>query len=237
MTEKDNHTCCKDTNPTEKDTSPTGNETTALQVAAVLMVLALGIAIFNGSQMHAMSPMTTEHATAPMQMAGGIIPTGIPDRYGDTLSVSYDDIDPNDPRRADAAIARLAQIDRSVELTGGDLERYINILYHHEGGMSCEYCCGARSIIFESGDMACGCAHSFAMRGLTKYLILEHPDLTDEEIFEEIGKWKVLFFPTQMQAKADVLEGQGIEPTYENIASNRFRGIEQGSGGGMVGGC
>ena len=78
----------------------------------------------------------------------------------------------------------------SETLTGADLERYINVLYTLENGMSCEFCCGARSIIFEDGKAACGCAHSFAMRGLAKHLILNHGDeYTDLEMLGEIGKW------------------------------------------------
>jgi len=36
-----------------------------------------------------------------------------------------------------------------------------------------------------------------------------------------------------------VLEAQGIELNYINLASNKYRGIEKGqqASGGMVGGC
>ena len=169
----------------------------------------------------------------------GVIPTGSPDIYGEKLGLSFDDVSPNDPYRADAVISKLAQIDRSLNLDGANLERYIDILYNLNDGISCEYCCGARSIIFENGQAACGCAHSYAMRGLTKYLITELGDkFTDLEILEEIGKWKTLFFPTQMQLKADILKENGVEFNYVNLASNKYRGIEQGkTAGGMVGGC
>jgi hypothetical protein len=172
--------------------------------------------------------------------SNSVIPTGIPEIYGEELGLRYDDVSANDPYIADVTIGVLAQIDRSVELSGTNKERYINTLYNLEGGMSCEYCCGARSIIFETGEAACGCAHSYAMRGLTKYLLTEHGDeYSDVEILEEVGKWKTLFFPTQMQQKADVLAEKGIEFSYVNLASNANRGIEQGtsSSGGMVGGC
>jgi hypothetical protein len=76
------------------------------------------------------------------------------------------------------------------------------------------------------------------MRGLTKYLIKYHPEMSDEEIFEEIAKWKVLFFPGIMEGKAQVLADNGIEFNYINLASNKYRGIEKGqTSGGMVGGC
>ena len=108
-----------------------------------------------------------------------------------------------------------------------------------EKKIRCEYCCGAPSVIFDNGQAACGCAHSYAMRGIAKYLITEHADeYSDEEILAEMGKWKVLFFPQQHMAKAAALEGKGIEADYVNLASNKYRGIEKGSEqGGMVGGC
>ncbi|MEK6835676.1 MAG: hypothetical protein AABX55_01520, partial [Nanoarchaeota archaeon] len=100
------------------------------------------------------------------------------------------------------------------------------------------YCCGADAITFPDGQAACGCAHSYAMRGVAKYLLTEHPEMKDEAILEELGKWKTLFFPDTMKAKAQVLKDKDIELNYINLASNLFRGIEQGNtNGGMVGGC
>ena len=173
--------------------------------------------------------------------ASEIIPTGTPKVYGEELGVRYDDVSASNPKLADSTIRLLGNIDRSETLEGGELERYIEILYNLENGISCEYCCGARSIIFDNGQPACGCAHSYAMRGLTKYLIKYNGDeFTDEEILAEIGKWKTLFFPGILEQKAQILEANGIDSTnYINLASNKYRGIEKGqtSGSGMVGGC
>ncbi|MEX0920098.1 MAG: hypothetical protein WDZ69_00775 [Candidatus Pacearchaeota archaeon] len=169
--------------------------------------------------------------------ASEIIPTGEP-FYGKEMGFSYDDINPNDPRGADQAIKKFAILDQQIGLTGSDLDRYIDILYNQHNGMSCEYCCGARSIIFENGEPACGCAHSFAMRGLTKHLITNYSDLSDTEILEEVAKFKVLFFPGIHEQKADVMNAQGIETDYISLTTNEYRGIEQGQvSGGMVGGC
>lgn len=165
--------------------------------------------------------------------ASEVIPSGVPEIYGQELQVSYDDISPSNQRLADATIAKLSQYEGTA-LNDGQMERYIRI----GSSISCEYCCGAASIIFSNGDRACGCAHSYAMRGLAKYLLINHPKMSDEEILEELGKWKVLFFPEIHQGKAAVLKSQGIELNYINLASNKYRGIEQGqTSGGMVGGC
>ncbi len=76
------------------------------------------------------------------------------------------------------------------------------------------------------------------MRGLTKYLIKYHPDMTDEEILTEVGKWKVLFFPGIMEGKAQVMEANGLSTDYLNLATNKYRGIERGqTSGGMIGSC
>lgn len=171
--------------------------------------------------------------------ASSVIPTGVPDVYGEELGIRYDDVSVNSPRTTEETIELLGNIDRVETLTGNDLERYIDILYNQHKGLSCEYCCGARSIIFENGQPACGCAHSYAMRGLTKYLIKYHGDeMTDDEILTEAAKWKVLFFPGIMEGKAQVMEANGLSTDYLNLATNKYRGIEQGqASGGMVGGC
>ena len=97
----------------------------------------------------------------------------------------------------------------------------------------------AKSLVFSNGERACGCAHSAAMRGLTKYLLTNHPQMKDIEILSELGKWKVLFFPGILEKKAQILESKGIDSkNYVNLASNLYRGIEKGqTSGGMVGGC
>lgn len=204
-----------------------------------IVVVLVGLLVYNIG-----GPQITDSDISPggsglgTVSASEIIPTGTP-FYGDDLGFSYDDIDPNDPRKADQAIRKFANLDQQITLTGSDLDRYIDILYHQHGGMSCEYCCGARSIIFENGEPACGCAHSFAMRGLTKHLITNYPDLSDEEILEEVGKFKVLFFPGIHDQKANVMESQGISTDYISLTTNEYRGIEDGqqASGGMVGGC
>lgn len=167
--------------------------------------------------------------------ASEIIPRGIPEVYGKELGVSYDDVSPNNPALADKTIATLAQYE-GKQLTGEALKRYITI----GSSISCEYCCGAEAIIFSNGERACGCAHSYAMRGLAKYLLTKYPDMTDDQILSELGKWKVLFFPGVHEQKAQVLKANGIDATdYINLASNKYRGAEQGQtqGGSMVGGC
>ena len=164
-----------------------------------------------------------------------VIPKGIPKIYGGELGISYDDISASDPKKADEGIKKLGSLDEQINLNGKDLERYILVV----SKISCEYCCGADSIITNDGKPSCGCAHSFAMRGLAKYLIKYHnSEVTDDEILEELGKWKTLFFPGKIKQKAGILKEKSIELSYINLASNKYRGIEKEKGSGeMVGGC
>lgn len=202
-----------------------------------LIIALIVIILFNQYQIYTINKGSV---SSSIQGLSDIIPKGIPLVYGAELGISYNDVGVSNPSLADAAIEKMSKFDRSIELQGAELQRYINILYNLEGGISCEYCCGARSVITADGRAACGCAHSYSMRGLTKYLIKNHPtEFTDEQILEELGKWKTLYFPGIMSQKAEILKEKGINLNYINLASNKYRGIEEGetSGGGMVGGC
>ena len=183
--------------------------------------------------------------SAPGALAGAapdIMPKGTPPVYGAEIGVKYDDLSASNPN-VQATINKLTNLlggDPGNVLKGADLARYEKI-----GTMiACEYCCGANTLVFANGQPACGCAHSYAMRGVLGYLIKNHPELSDDQILEEIGKWKVLFFPGPEQAKASALQSSNIPLTYINIASNKYRGAENGvatssggSGASQVGGC
>ena len=168
--------------------------------------------------------------------ASDILPKGIPEVYGQALGVKYDDVSASNPQLAEATITKLAQYE-DMQLDNATMTRYIRI----GSSISCEYCCGAQAIIFSNGQRACGCAHSYAMRGLAKYLLANNPEMSDAEILNELGKWKVLFFPGIHEQKANALEANGIDSkNYINLASNLYRGIEQGQAtgsGGQVGSC
>ncbi|MEM2138358.1 MAG: hypothetical protein QW568_04685 [Candidatus Anstonellaceae archaeon] len=190
-----------------------------------------------GTQQSIQSPGTL---AAP---ANNIMPSGVPAIYGEEIGVKYEDISSANPN-VQATIDKLTNLlggEPGNVLKGADLERYTKI-----GSMiACEYCCGAKTLVFNNGQPACGCAHSYAMRGVLGYLVKNHPDMTDDQILEEIGKWKVLFFPGPEQSKAVVLAKANIPLTYINLASNKYRGAESGaaitpsgtSGASQVGGC
>ena len=221
-------------------------------IIIALIVANILVLLYTNFQLGDAIPLTSQNLnninSVPSQqnLASGpdVIPKGIPEIYGKELGVSFDDVSASNPQKADATIAVLSDFDVKLSLNEEQKKRYINILYVMENGMSCEYCCGARAIIFENGEAACGCAHSYAMRGLAKYLLINHNDeYTDTEILDEMGKWKTLFFPGPMTQKATILKANNIELNYVNLASNKCRGIEKSAsagnsaGSGMVGGC
>lgn len=205
------------------------------------IVIMLGIFIFNMVRISQLSeqPGTVDipqqrQQTTPLLSGIDVTPKGVPEIYGKELGVSFDDVSSSSAQKADATIKRLGVLDQQLSVSGKELQRYISIVSR----ISCEYCCGADSIITPDGKAACGCAHSYAMRGLAKYLLLQHNDeYSDDEILEELGKWKTLFFPQQMSQKAQILKEKGVELNYVNLASNAYRGIETGATGNMVGGC
>ncbi|MBI5133549.1 MAG: hypothetical protein HZA83_02445, partial [Thaumarchaeota archaeon] len=162
-------------------------------------------------------PQSTASLTAE-QIWSEIQPKGIPAVYGDELGVSYD--------KPEAGISILYQFDdygpNPIQLSGEKLQRYIGITT----SISCEYCCGASTIGTSAGTPACGCAHSAAMRGLAKYLLDKHPEISDEQILEELGKLKVLYFPANSIQKAAALKANNLPLDYISISSNKYRGLE-----------
>jgi len=125
-----------------------------------------------------------------------IMAHGVPDGYGAEMNVSFD--------KVQESMNIMKIYDQSqygngqIKLTGDKMNRYIKI-----GKMiSCEFCCSAKTLIFDDGKPACGCAHSQAMRGLMAYLIEKHGnEYSDDQILHELAKWKGVYFPAQMVKK------------------------------------
>jgi hypothetical protein len=176
-----------------------------------------------------------------------VISSGTPEIYGEEMGVSFD--------QAQAAINIMRKYDpydlkpkgERIIPAGDNLKRYIEIA----GKISCEYCCGAASIINpKNGQSACGCAHSMAMRGLTAYLLQNHKDMSNDEILRELARWKGIYFPKQMTKKmAEQLQNGNYTPDIASLLIGLdLPNYGDGSKGaplpseienlpGMVGGC
>lgn len=192
-------------------------------ILAVVMSTALNglfVQISHAQTMNSMTTMNTEMNASLTQLAQQpttdttiaqawevIQPRGVPPIYGDTLGISYDD--------PVAGMNIMRQYDPYKDpsiMSPNILARYINL-----GLMiSCEYCCGAKTLVYDNGVAACGCAHSMAMRGLTRYLLEAYPSMTDTEIMTELVKWKSLYFPLDASKKSlkDTAAGTFNSDTY-----------------------
>ena len=136
-----------------------------------------------------------------------VMSSGVPEVYGQELGVSFDQVQQsmNVLRQFDPTYGK-----NKITLAGNDFKRYVDIGQK----IACEYCCGAKGLVFEDGRAACGCAHSQTMRGLSAYLIQNHgSEYTDDEILRELARWKGMYFPKQMIKKlASQLQGAQFTP-------------------------
>ena len=145
-----------------------------------------------------------------------MIPKGVPTIYGPELKVTFDD-----PITSMAILAKLDDGNGMADATMN--ARYVKIA----SMIACEYCCGATTLVASGGQAACGCAHSYAMRGLAKYLISKHgKEYTDDQILAELGKWKTMFFPKQHILKAVEFANAGKDINTIDLTSNKFRGFK-----------
>ncbi len=213
-----------------------------IAILALLLVFGLGKAYGGNDSSINIASQKPSLQTGTVS-AYNVMPSGVPQIYGEELGIRYNDVSASNLKLTESTIDKLTAYE-DLNLTEAQMERYIKL----GSSIACEYCCGAQTLIFSNGQRACGCAHSYAMRGLAKYMLINHPDVSDEEILSEMGKWKVLFFPGVHEKKAAALDAQGIDyKDYINLASNLYRGIENeaqtsssssSSGGSqMVGGC
>lgn len=203
------------------------------QLFTGLLAATLAVTLLNTGLILTGSTGNRAGTAPPASEASFELPNGTPS-YASKLGVSFDSVSPATPQKAQETIRRLAAED-SRNLDQRTQDRMIHILYKMNGGISCEYCCGARSVVTRKGTGGCGCSHAVAMRGLTKYL-LQETSMTNTEIFQEVAKWKTRFFPDQSKAKFRALQQRGTEPSFINLASNEYRGIATGKGG-WVGDC
>jgi hypothetical protein len=159
------------------------------------------------------------------------IPSGIPDIYGQELGISFDKVQEaiNKVRVFGPTYGQGEKKITLADLTEPELKRYKKI----GSSIACEYCCGAKTLTREDGAAACGCAHSIMMRGLAAYLVKNHSqEFTDEQILEELTKWKITYFPKQtLSAELARLAKDG-EPGIEQILKEFPDFLPQ-----MVGGC
>ena len=158
------------------------------------------------------------------------MPSGVPEIYGQELGISFNEVQDAIDKTAifDPTYGTEGKKITLTDLTENESERYKKI----GASIACEYCCGAKTLTNEDGTAACGCAHSAMMRGLAAYLIKNHPEISNEQILEELKKWKITYFPKQtLSAELDKRVKAG-EAGIEQILKEFPDFLPQ-----MVGGC
>ncbi len=163
-----------------------------------------------------------------------MIAKGTPE-YGEALGVSFDD-----PANSVNTLAKLHNQVPTSQLTAEEKQRYVNI----GTKISCEFCCGAPAVIDQNGRDLCGCAHALSFMGLSKWLIKNQPEWTDEEILTELTRWKTLYYPRNMIEKGVAAAENGMELTPAVLNDpNLLKKIKAGDTSSigslpeMVGGC
>lgn len=178
-----------------------GNASMSSSAAALMSAMPTVATASATSKPAATSPSSTQ----VQALAAQLIPTGVPPVYGAELKVSFLKVVESMP-----IMQSYDQGPGKNGLTGDALQRYIRIASR----IACEYCCGAKSLVFTDGKAACACAHSGAMRGLAVYLITKHgQELTDDQILAELAKWKATFFPKQTVETALAKSGSATGST------------------------
>ena len=111
-------------------------------VIAILVVMIFNIFQLTKLKSRYISDNVDEEAIEDVN-GFSVLPKGIPEVYGKELVVSFSDVSAMNSKKADETISKLGLLDRKLSLTGDDLNRYIEVTSQ----ISCEYCCGAESIV------------------------------------------------------------------------------------------
>ncbi len=206
------------------------NKSNIAKINLFLIIAIFGVLLFNQFQLSGVNKADITGATigtsSPTSASSSdtinleaalkeITPRGIPDVYGGELGVSYDDV-----VKSMSILNQYDDLDgpegrgsKKIVLSSEMQQRYNKVT----SMIGCEFCCGAQTLTTKSGEPACGCAHSGAMRGLAKYLLQKYPEISDEQILNELVKWKTLFFPKDMAQK--YLASKGVKVSTTSLPS------------------
>lgn len=146
-------------------------------------------------------------------VAALVVPTTLP-FYGKELGLDMSSLNAINKSISKLSVMAPKQGSKPIELNEEEMRRYIKI--GTEPYVTCEFCCGVKTLVDEDGSPTCGCAHSIAMRGTTAYLIRNYPEMSDAEISYELMRQKGMYFPGQMQERmASSLAGDINEATAD----------------------
>lgn len=127
-----------------------------------------------------------------------VVPTKMP-FYGKDLGLDFSSLENINASIGKMGVLAPMQGSNALKLSDKELKRYVKI--GTEDLITCEFCCGVRTLVREDGTPTCGCAHSIAMRGVLAYMIRNYPQMSDKEMSYEIVRQKGMYFPVQMQER------------------------------------
>lgn len=188
---------------------------TLSDIIGVLLVVLLIVTIYNTIQIQNLGSLEIE-VPITGEAIQGRIPSEI-NQIAEEVLVKEGEVTEYGLTFSTNGLNTLVDYANSISLTGDDQQRYISI--GTQPNTACEYCCGIgnRGALRNDGRIACGCAHNIAFAGLIKYLIQE--GYTDEQILDEILRWKSYFFPRDYLA--EVLKERGISPEASGLPAQR----------------
>ncbi len=225
----------------------------AVVFVAVLFITNQAYAMQIGNTMigHDMNGEIALSGDFAKDIASLVTPAQLP-FYGPELGLDMSNLN-----AINASIAKLSKMapkqgSNPIELTDEEMKRYVAI--GTEPYITCEFCCGVKTLVREDGTPTCGCAHSIAMRGTAAYLIRNYPELTNADISYELMRQKGLYFPSQMQKRmAESLSGEkkdylpDIKYLTMNLTEEEIKDLSEKAkksgfvpdtkAPGMVGGC
>ncbi|MCF6276560.1 MAG: hypothetical protein L3J07_01780 [Candidatus Magasanikbacteria bacterium] len=225
----------------------------AIVVVGFVLIANQALAMQVGSQMigsHNMDGMIMTGDFAK-DVAILVTPTEMP-FYGVELGLDMSSINAINASIKKLSIMAPMQGSNPIELNKEEMERYVKI--GTEPYITCEFCCGVKTLVRKDGSPTCGCAHSIAMRGTAAYLIRNYPEMTDAEIAYELMRQKGMYFPSQMQERmANSLSGEVEKFTSDikyltmNLSEDELKNLKEKAKNsgfkpdikspGMVGGC
>lgn len=225
----------------------------AVVIVGVLLVGNQALALQLGAAMAGMDHMDGMVLSGDFtkDVAALVVPSEVP-FYGQELGLDMSSLNAiNTSIRALGTMAPM-QGANPIALNSEEMKRYIDI--GTEPYITCEFCCGVKTLVRKDGSPTCGCAHSIAMRGTAAYLIRNYPEMTNADIAYELMRQKGLYFPIQMQkrmAGALAGESEAFTPDIKYLAMHlseddvkdlRAYAISSGfepnqEAPGMVGGC
>ncbi len=154
------------------------------------------------------TPATKSTGNPTQDAIATVVPIGTPfyalegDAAQKIKGVSFDDPLTSQKVWASLLGSRRFGTENAIQLNPEEEKRWQKLT----SVFTCDFCCGGPNSVTTINR--CGCAHSYAWQGMTKFFIKFYPSYSDEQILGEMTKWKALWYPKGMIQDYLVYTGQ-----------------------------